>query len=106
MISILFACTVTPEDEDEEEPAVFYAKREYQSQLEDELSFPTGAKITVINKSISGWWTARSVGWLVGQSVSRLVGWLVGGSVGRLVGHLVICLDGGRIHMFLVFFDA
>ena len=58
---MLFACVVTPEDEDEEGPSVFYAKHEYQSQLEDELSFPKGAKITVITKSISGWWTARLV---------------------------------------------
>ena len=59
MIPKLFGSAVISEDGTEEGPSVFYAKREYQSQLEDELSFPTGAKIAVINKSISGWWTAR-----------------------------------------------
>ena len=74
---MFFACAATSENEDEEGPSVFYAKREYQSQLEDELSFPTGAKITVITKSISGWWTARLVGWLVGWLVDWLVDWSV-----------------------------
>ena len=38
---------------------IFYTKREYKADLEDELSFPKGAKVEVLNKSISGWWTAK-----------------------------------------------
>ena len=38
---------------------IFYAKCEYSADLEDELSFPKGAEIEIINKSISGWWTGR-----------------------------------------------
>ena len=38
---------------------IFYTKREYKADLKDELSFPKGAKVEVLNKSISGWWTAK-----------------------------------------------
>ncbi len=37
----------------------FYAKRDFEAELEDELSFTKGAMIEVVNKSISGWWTGR-----------------------------------------------
>jgi len=39
----------------------YYSKEEYVARMEDEVSFPEGVTIEVINKSISGWWTVRSV---------------------------------------------
>ena len=40
---------------------IWYAKRDYKAELEDELSFVKGAPIEITNKSISGWWTAKYV---------------------------------------------
>ena len=37
----------------------FYARKDFEAELEDELTFTKGAAIEIINKSISGWWTGR-----------------------------------------------
>ena len=46
---------------DDPDLEVYNAKREYESSIEDELSFPKNATIKILNKSTSGWWTGMYV---------------------------------------------
>ena len=37
----------------------YIAKMAYTAQLDDEVSFPKHARVEVIEKSVTGWWTVR-----------------------------------------------
>ncbi|XP_063290703.1 SH3 and PX domain-containing protein 2A isoform X3 [Pelobates fuscus] len=46
----------TNNDESNEQKDIYIARSSYQKVLDSEISFPTGAKVQVLEKQDSGWW--------------------------------------------------
>ena len=50
-----------PHDQQREKNFLYHAHTAYVGSCGDEVSFDRGARLEVLNKSVSGWWTVRYV---------------------------------------------